>query len=59
MPEVSIFSVEGDELLTKFRERQAALRGAVKSLISESKEAAREFKQDNQTEEIFSDILEN
>lgn len=48
-----------DELLEKFRERQADLRHAVKDLIAEAGEAARNVKGtgDDQIKELFGDIM--
>ncbi|MBO2942971.1 hypothetical protein JJQ72_03125 [Paenibacillus sp. F411] len=48
---------EGKELLGKFREKQTALRGAVQHLITESGDAARQYKKDSQTEELFTDVM--
>ncbi|MEE4565943.1 AbrB/MazE/SpoVT family DNA-binding domain-containing protein [Paenibacillus polymyxa] len=46
------------ELLQKFREKQAEFHGAVKTLIAESEEAARNVKSgDDETDELFGDVM--
>ncbi|MDP4096170.1 AbrB/MazE/SpoVT family DNA-binding domain-containing protein [Paenibacillus sp. P96] len=46
------------ELLTKFRERQAELHGAVKTLIAESVQTARDYNgTDDETDELFGDVM--
>ena len=51
---------EGNELLTKFREKQEALRDAVNDLIKESGDAAGHFdKENDQTKELFGDVMKN
>ncbi|RJG17020.1 AbrB/MazE/SpoVT family DNA-binding domain-containing protein [Paenibacillus thiaminolyticus] len=48
----------GDQLLTKFRERQAELHVAIKNVITESEEAARNFRTTNdETADLFGDIM--
>lgn len=47
----------GDQLLVKFREKQSQLHTAVKNLIAESGEAARNFNGEDETEELFSDVM--
>lgn len=48
------------ELLQKFREKQAELHGAVKTLIAESEEAARNYQTgDDETDELFGDVMED
>jgi bifunctional DNA-binding transcriptional regulator/antitoxin component of YhaV-PrlF toxin-antitoxin module len=49
----------GEELLVKFRERQAELRHAAKDMIAEAQEAARKLKGsgDDQMNELFGDIM--
>jgi bifunctional DNA-binding transcriptional regulator/antitoxin component of YhaV-PrlF toxin-antitoxin module len=47
----------GDELLAKFRERQSELHAAVKNLIAESGEAARNFNGVDETEALFGDVM--
>ncbi|ANE46539.1 hypothetical protein SY83_09885 [Paenibacillus swuensis] len=47
----------GDELLAKFRERQSDLHAAVKHLISDSGEVARNFNGVDKTEALFSDVM--
>ncbi|MFK7694985.1 AbrB/MazE/SpoVT family DNA-binding domain-containing protein [Paenibacillus sp. HJGM_3] len=49
----------GDELLKKFREKQSEFHSAIKNLIAESGEVARNYKsKDNdETEEIFGDVM--
>lgn len=52
---------QGDELLEKFREKQKELHGAVKNLLAESENAAKNFKRNGQdeTEELFGDVMED
>ncbi|WP_274653796.1 AbrB/MazE/SpoVT family DNA-binding domain-containing protein [Paenibacillus humicola] len=47
----------GEELLAKFREKQGELHAAVKQLIADSEEAARNFNGVNETEELFGDVM--
>ncbi|MGN7454377.1 AbrB/MazE/SpoVT family DNA-binding domain-containing protein [Paenibacillus pasadenensis] len=49
----------GSELLSKFREKQQALKAAVKTMISESQDAARHFEGSDRTEAIFGDVMED
>ncbi|WP_146259588.1 hypothetical protein [Paenibacillus dendritiformis] len=50
----------GDQLLTKFRERQAELHVAIKHVIAESGEAARKCRADkDETEDLFGEISRN
>ncbi|WGU93332.1 hypothetical protein QJQ58_22770 [Paenibacillus dendritiformis] len=52
--------LSGDELLTKFRERQAELHIAIENGIAESGEAARKCRADNdETEDLFGEINRN
>ncbi|MEJ8305903.1 AbrB/MazE/SpoVT family DNA-binding domain-containing protein [Saccharibacillus sacchari] len=48
----------GDELLAKFREKQAQMPKAVQRIIADSKQAALDHKKD-QTEELFGDVMED
>ncbi len=49
----------GEELLAKFRERQAEIRNAAKHLIAEAQQAARHLKGtgDDQMNELFGDVM--
>lgn len=47
----------GKELLEKFREKQSELHAAVKNIIAESGEAARNFNGVDETEELFGDVM--
>jgi bifunctional DNA-binding transcriptional regulator/antitoxin component of YhaV-PrlF toxin-antitoxin module len=47
----------GTELLAKFREKQSEFHGAVKKLIAESGEAARNFNGVDETEALFGDVM--
>jgi bifunctional DNA-binding transcriptional regulator/antitoxin component of YhaV-PrlF toxin-antitoxin module len=49
----------GEQLLVKFREKQAEFHVAAKNLIAESGEAARNFRGngDDETEELFGDVM--
>jgi bifunctional DNA-binding transcriptional regulator/antitoxin component of YhaV-PrlF toxin-antitoxin module len=47
----------GDALLAKFREKQNELHAAVKNLIAESGEAARNFNGVDETEALFGDVM--
>ena len=47
----------GSELLSKFREKQSELHTAVKNLIAESGEAARNFNGVDETEALFGDVM--
>jgi len=51
---------QGEELLAKFRKKQAELRGAVQHLIDESQKAAQQQDKDNeQTKELFGDVMKD
>ncbi len=50
---------QGDELLAKFREKQTALRSAVQHLIHESHKAAQQRSNDDQTQELFGDVMDD
>lgn len=47
----------GSELLSKFREKQNEMHAAVKKIIADSGEAARNFKGVDETEELFGDVM--
>ncbi|WCR25814.1 hypothetical protein L3476_21330 [Paenibacillus thiaminolyticus] len=52
--------LSGDDVLTKFRERQAELHIAIENGIAESREAARNCRADNdETEDLFGEITRN
>ncbi|OBR68137.1 hypothetical protein A7K91_07825 [Paenibacillus oryzae] len=50
---------QGDELLAKFREKQTGLREAVQHLIHESHKAAQQRDNDDQTQELFGDVMDD
>ena len=50
---------QGDELLAKFREKQTGLLEAVQHLIHESHKAAQQRDNDDQTQELFGDVMDD
>lgn len=51
----------GEQLLNKFREKQNEFHTAIKNLLAESVETARNFRRagNDETEELFGDVMED